>query len=103
MEAIKSKKFIALVISLIAAILSVYLDIPEERLETLLWTIGALTGAYQLGQGAADFGKEKEKQRQQAPGFTNKINFNNPAEMTTAQASEMLIKAAKQTLKETNN
>lgn len=61
-ELLKSKKFVAALVGVVAVILAFVLGelgmpIPEEKLNALL----AMLGTYILGQGIADHGKEAAK------------------------------------------
>lgn len=60
-DALKSKKFKGKLVAIAAAFLATKLGLPEEQLSDLLMAITGIAGSYFLGQGAADFGKEKAK------------------------------------------
>ena len=59
-EILQSKKFIAAIIASVLGIVGVYLDIPMQDILVII----APLGAYTVGQGIADIGKEKAKVEQ---------------------------------------
>ncbi len=66
-ELLSSKKFVGLVVGLLSTG-AVKLGLPEEQSAVLIDAIVKLVGAYLVGQGLSDLGKEKAKVETESAG-----------------------------------
>ena len=83
-ELLSSKKFTAMLLGLVAPWIASKLDVPPEQVLEALLPLGILIGAYMIGQGKADEGKEAAKLNLEAAREARVVSDPLPADRAAA-------------------